>query len=66
MKNTLNNIKATFKKFVNDESGQGSAEYILLIALVVAVIMMFGPRIKEAISAKTGQLEGQIQNANFQ
>ncbi len=66
MKNILNNIKSNFSKFVKDESGQGSAEYILLIALVVAVIMMFGPRIKTAISNKTGELEGQIQGANFQ
>lgn len=65
MKHILNNIKATFTKFVKDESGQGSAEYILLIALVVAVIMMFGPKIKSAIQGKTEQLEGQIQGAQF-
>jgi Flp pilus assembly pilin Flp len=65
MKNITNKIKSTFTRFVKDESGQGSAEYILLIALVVAVIMMFGPRIKTAIEGKTGQLESQIQGANF-
>lgn len=65
MKNIFKTVKTQLQRLAKDESGQGSAEYILLIALVVAVIMMFGPRIKEAISAKTGQLEGQIQNANF-
>lgn len=65
MKKIVQKIKTSLSHFAKDESGQGSAEYILLIALVVAVIMMFGPRIKDAISAKTGQLEGQIQNANF-
>ena len=65
MKNIFNRIQASLKKFKNDESGQGSAEYILLIALVVAVVMMFGPRIRTAIQAQTEKVEGEIQNANF-
>lgn len=53
-------IKNTFKRLIKDESGQGSAEYILLIALVVAIVMMFGPRIKSVIEAKTGDIEGKM------
>lgn len=53
-------IKNTFKRLIKDESGQGSAEYILLIALVVAIVMMFGPRIKKVIEAKTDSIEGEM------
>jgi Flp pilus assembly pilin Flp len=50
----MKNFKNMWKQLVKDESGQGSAEYILLIALVVAVVFLFGPRIKTMIMDKVG------------
>ena len=56
----MKHIKNTFQRLIKDESGQGSAEYILLIALVVAIVMMFGPRIKTAIQSKTDGIESEM------
>lgn len=56
----MKQIKNTIQRLIKDESGQGSAEYILLIALVVAIVMMFGPKIKSAIEAKTNSIEGEM------
>jgi Flp pilus assembly pilin Flp len=60
----MKNFKSMLKQLVKDESGQGAAEYILLIALVVAIIMMFGPKIKTMISNKTDSIEGDF-NKSF-
>lgn len=56
----MKQIKNTLQRLIKDESGQGSAEYILLIALVVAIVFMFGPRIKTAIQGKTGEIESSM------
>lgn len=60
----MNKFKATLKQLVKDESGQGAAEYILLIALVVAVVMMFGPKLKGMIESKTDAIGGEF-NKSF-
>lgn len=58
------------KKFAtqlwNDESGQGTAEYVLLIAIVVGLIIMFKDRIKGMIDGKLGQIEGGFGDINVQ
>lgn len=58
----MKNFKNKFKQLLKDESGQGAAEYILLIALVVAIVMMFGPKIKGFLEAKTDNIGGKIGN----
>jgi Flp pilus assembly pilin Flp len=60
----MKNFKNRVKQLVQDESGQGAAEYILLIALVVAIIMMFGPRIKGLVESRTSNIEGEF-NKSF-
>ncbi|MGE4131266.1 MAG: Flp1 family type IVb pilin [Bdellovibrionales bacterium] len=49
------------KKFWNDESGQGGTEYVLLLVVVVALVGIFRNQIKEAFSAKLGDLSSSIQ-----
>jgi Flp pilus assembly pilin Flp len=56
----MKKLKQFAKNLWNDESGQGTAEYILLIAIVVGVLVMFGPRIKSAVESKLSEVEGQM------
>jgi Flp pilus assembly pilin Flp len=46
----------------NDESGQGATEYILLLVVVVALVLLFKGKIRTAISNKLDELEGNIQS----
>ncbi len=48
------------RKLWNDESGQGTAEYVLLIAIVVGVLIMFGPQIKKTMTAKVTEVTESI------
>ena len=54
----MKSLKAFSKRISENQSGQGTAEYVLLLAIVVAIIVAFGPRIKEMVSAKVGSIEG--------
>lgn len=45
------------KNIVKGQSGQGATEYILLLVVIVGLVMMFGPKIKTAISGKVSDLE---------
>lgn len=42
---------------IKNKKGQGATEYILLLVVIVGLVMMFGPRIKEKMSNKMGDLE---------
>lgn len=54
----LSNLRNRIRKnIVKNESGQGATEYILLLVVIVGLVMMFGPRIKTAITGKVGDLE---------
>jgi len=44
--------------------GQGATEYILLLVVIVGLVLMFGPKIKSAISQKTDQLSADIQSVD--
>lgn len=44
------------KNHIKNNKGQGATEYILLVAVVVGVVMMFGPKIKEKLKSTTDQL----------
>jgi Flp pilus assembly pilin Flp len=60
----MKNICSKLRNLWSDESGQGTAEYVLLLVLVVAVVMLFGPKLKEAIMGKVGDLTTSIQGFN--
>ena len=56
MKKVIN----TFKRLINDESGQGATEYILLLVVVVAIAMIFREQIQSIVSTKVGEVGGAI------
>jgi hypothetical protein len=57
-KNTFGNaLKNTLKSLWADESAQGSTEYILLLAVVVVIAVIFKDKIKSLVNGKLGELE---------
>ena len=56
----MNKIKNFARKLWTDESGQGTAEYVLLAAVVVGALAIFGPKIKKAIIDKTDEVTGKM------
>jgi Flp pilus assembly pilin Flp len=56
----MNKIKNFAKKLWKDESAQGATEYILLLVVVVAVVMLFRKQIFSALQGKLDQLGGDI------
>ena len=60
----MNKLKSAMSRFVKDESGQGATEYILLLVVVIGVIFMFGPKLKQIVQDKMGSIEGDV-NTDF-
>ncbi|MEZ0393089.1 MAG: Flp1 family type IVb pilin [Pseudobdellovibrionaceae bacterium] len=59
----MKKLKNFAKTLWQDESGQGTAEYVLLIAIVVGLVIMFKDKIKGLVSGKLGEIDsgfGQI------
>jgi Flp pilus assembly pilin Flp len=52
------------KKLWSDESAQGATEYILLLVVVVAVVMLFKDKIKGALTDKLNSLGSDIGGFN--
>lgn len=48
----MNKLKSFARRFINDESGQGMAEYVLLIVVVVGVAFMFRGKIMSMVEGK--------------
>lgn len=57
-------VKNFFKTLWQDERGQGTAEYILLLVIVVGVVMLFKERIKGLLQGKLTALEGDMSSVN--
>ncbi len=53
-------FKSFSKKLFKNERGQGATEYILLLVVVVALVMMFKNQIKQTMEGKLGDLQGMI------
>lgn len=49
------------KKLIKNERGQGMLEYVLILAVVVAIGLMFRTKITEAINGVTGKVSSDIQ-----
>lgn len=60
MKKFKNFSKGLFK----NKKGQGATEYILLLVVVVALVIMFKDKIKTTMSDKIGELQGMIGQVN--
>lgn len=54
-------MRKFMKQLWNDESAQGTSEYILLLVAVIAIAMLFKDKIKEIVTGKMGEVGGQIQ-----
>ncbi|MBS1969190.1 MAG: hypothetical protein JSU04_02735 [Bdellovibrionales bacterium] len=53
-------FKSFSKKLFKNQRGQGATEYILLLVVVVALVMMFKNQIKATMEGKLGDLQGMI------
>lgn len=56
MRMVANKVKALWQ----DESAQGATEYILLLAIVVGLAMVFGKKIKTIVESKMGSIDSAI------
>lgn len=56
----MKKFKNFSKKLFKNESGQGATEYILLLVVVVALVMLFKNQIKSAMNSKLQTLSSDI------
>ncbi|MBK9322133.1 MAG: hypothetical protein IPM97_04100 [Bdellovibrionaceae bacterium] len=57
----MKSLKSFSKKLFKNQAGQGATEYILLLVVVVALVMMFKSQIKTALDGKLGDLKSSIE-----
>ena len=56
----MKNLKTIFHFIIEDESGQGMTEYILLVVVIVALVILFKNQIYTAVSAQLSTLSNSI------
>jgi hypothetical protein len=56
----MKKLASRFKQIIRNQSGQGTAEYILLLVAVVALVFMFKGEISRAVKDKLGSLSSDI------
>ncbi|ASD65271.1 Flp1 family type IVb pilin [Bdellovibrio bacteriovorus] len=56
----MKKFKNFSKKLLKNERGQGATEYILLLVVVVALVVIFKDKIKSAMEEKVGSLASDI------
>jgi len=56
MRKFINMLKSK-KSSVNNEKGQGATEYILMLAVVIAVVFLAKGKLKDFIDGKMGAAE---------
>ena len=56
----MKNLKRLAKRLWEDESGQGTAEYVLILVGIVAVGFMFKKQLMGMLEGKLGKLSGRI------
>ena len=56
----MKKLKNFSKRLLKDQRGQGTAEYVLLIAIVVGVLVVFGPQIKSTLTNKVNEVIGKM------
>ncbi len=62
----MKKLKQTFQHLIEDESGQGATEYILIMVIVVAVVIAFGGEFRNRVVGAAESLGAQISEAmNF-
>jgi Flp pilus assembly pilin Flp len=63
--NSMKKILTTMKSLWKDESAQGATEYILLLVVVVALVIMFKGKITDALKGKTDELSTGMGSVNI-
>lgn len=58
----MKSLRKFTKKLARDQRGQGTAEYVLLIAIVVGALVMFGKPLKDKIMSKWNDVSSQMDN----
>jgi Flp pilus assembly pilin Flp len=56
----MKKLKKFSKRMLKDQRGQGTAEYVLLIAIVVGALVVFGPGLKSKLTGKWQEISGQM------
>lgn len=56
----MKKFTAVMKNLWKDQSGQGATEYVLLVVVVVALVVLFRDQIRGAMQDKLTQLSGAI------
>jgi Flp pilus assembly pilin Flp len=56
----MKKFKNYSKKLLKNNAGQGATEYILLLVVVVALVVMFKDQIKTTMQDKINDLKGAI------
>ena len=49
--------------FINDESGQGTAEYLLILAAAVAIVLIFKKQVVNGIETLAGTVSKELEDA---
>jgi len=61
------NLKGQLSRFIWEESGQSTTEYILILSVVVMIALrfknVFGQKMGEIVGNLTDGINGQIQNS---
>jgi Flp pilus assembly pilin Flp len=57
-------MKSFFTNLWKDESGQGTAEYVLILAAIVGVAAMFRTKIKEWFTKAAGSVDSSMEGFN--
>ena len=62
-KNLLKTLVSGTKRFVRDEEGQSTTEYILILAIAVMVAMKFKTTVGTTLDSATQTIDQKIQGA---
>ncbi len=54
------NLNANFKRFLRDEEGQSTTEYILILAVVVMIAMKFKDQVGKLIGGRIDKLGSEL------
>lgn len=68
MRTNLKKIKVQLLRFWNDEQGQSTTEYILILSVVVMVALkfktLFGQQLMSLLNSVSSQMDQATQNTN--
>lgn len=62
----MTQLKNFLRTLWKDESAQGTAEYVLLIAIVVGIVIIFKDKIKSVMDKKISEVSDGISGVGIQ